>query len=37
MNSLLIIAFVLALLGFVAALVTLYKLIFKKDAQRLPN
>lgn len=37
MNSLLILAFVMALVGFVSALVILYKLIFKKDAQRLPN
>ncbi len=36
MNSLLILAFVMALVGFVTALVTLYKMIFKKEAQRLP-
>lgn len=36
MNSLLVLAFIMALIGFVTSLVTLYRMIFKKQAQRLP-
>ncbi len=37
MSSLLIVAFIMALVGFVTSLVTLYKMLFKREAQRLPN
>lgn len=37
MESLLIIAFVMALIGFVASSVTFYKMVFNKKAQRLPS
>lgn len=37
MSSLLVIAFIMALVGFVTSLVTLYKMLFKREAQRLPN
>ena len=37
MNNLMIIAFVMALVGFVTSLVTLYKMVNTKKAQRLPN
>lgn len=36
MESLLIIAFVTSLVGFITSSVTLYKIAFKKKAQRLP-
>ncbi len=36
MESLLIVAFVMALIGFVTSTVTLYKLVSKEKAQRLP-
>lgn len=36
MESLLIIAFLVALIGFVTSSVTFYKLVFNKEAQRLP-
>ena len=36
MENLLIIAFFMALIGFVTASVTFYNLVFKKKAQRLP-
>ena len=37
MNNLMIIAFVMALVGFITSLVTLYKMVNMKKAQRLPN
>jgi len=37
MSNLLFIAFIVALVGFVTSLVTLYKMLFKKEAQRLPS
>ena len=36
MENLLILAFIVALIGFVTASVTFYKLVTKKEAQRLP-
>lgn len=37
MNSLMIVAFFIAFTGFVTSLITLYKMVTKKEAQRLPN
>lgn len=36
MESLLIIAFIVALIGFITSSVTFYRLVFNKEAQRLP-
>ncbi len=37
MSSLMIIAFFMAFTGFITSLITLYKMVNKKKAQRLPN
>lgn len=36
MSNLLIIAFIMAFVGFITSLVVLYKMLVKKEAQRLP-
>jgi hypothetical protein len=37
MNTLMTAIFIIALVGFITSLITLYKMVSKKKAQRLPN